>query len=303
MIGGRGARGPEESTVADRVERWRTPVDVRTVDGAALHSYAAGEPGRPAAVIASACGMPAALCEGWLRFLSRDYRAVTWETRGLFGQLGGAESFDRIGHDVAAQAEDLIAVMDHHELASAHVMGLCGGAVVALRAAATWPNRVSSLSLWHGDYELGLDCPKTTHQHNLKALMAMAAESRADAAAIRTALSATARVSVPVELADLVLYPYLSAELFYRYCALTGAIMEADVAGLLSAVCQPTLVVTSQDDQTAHPAGSHHVAATLPGAVLRVEPHGDHISAFGASPRLQRILTDFLTELRSEPAA
>jgi pimeloyl-ACP methyl ester carboxylesterase len=289
--------------VADRIEQWRTPAEVRTVDGAALRSYTAGEPGGPAAVIASACGMPAALCEGWLRFLSRDHRALTWETRGLFGQLGGAESFDRIGHDVAAQAEDLIAVMDHHGLASAHVMGLCGGAVVALRAAATWPDRISSLSLWHGDYELGLDCPKTTHQHNLKALMAMAAESRADAATIRTALHATARASVPAEFADLVLYPYLSAELFYRYCVLTGAIMAADVAGLLGAVRLPTLVVTSQDDQTAHPAGSHRVAAALPGAVLRVEPHGDHISVFGASPRLQRILTDFLAALQSERVA
>jgi pimeloyl-ACP methyl ester carboxylesterase len=245
--------------------------------------------------------MPAILCEAWMRSLARDHFVVTWETRALFGDIGSAEAFDRLGHDVTAQTGDLIAVMDHHELASAHIMGLCGGAVLALQAAATRPQRVSSLSLWHGDYELGAGCPKTPHQHNLKLLMAMAKESREDAAAINAALRATAMAAVPIEVAHLVLYPYLNAELFYRYCALTEAIMGTDVTALLATVHQPTLVVTSEDDTTAHPAGSHRVAASLPRAVLRVEPHGDHISVFGASSRLQHMLIDFLAD--TEPAA
>ncbi|HEU5107880.1 MAG TPA: alpha/beta hydrolase [Micromonosporaceae bacterium] len=297
-VGARAEVGGVAAAVADGgFDRLRAPSTVSTPDGAELRTYAAGQRGRPAIVIASACGMPGALCEPWMRFLARDHFVVTWETRGLFGRLGAADQFDRLGHDPAAQAADLLTVMDSYELPTAHLMGLCGGAVLALRAAGERPERVSSLSLWHGDYELGAGCPKTDHQHNLKALMEMAVQSRASAAVINAALCQTAMAAVPVSVAHLVVYPYVNAELFYRYCALTGSIMSADVASLLGAVRQPALVVTSEDDHTAHPAGSHRVAAALPAAQLRVEPHGDHISVFSAAPRLRRILTDFLGSL------
>ena len=267
--------------------------DAVAADGAVLRTYAAGDPGRPAVVLASACGMPAALCEPWLRALATDHYAVTWETRGLFGGPADDAGFDALGHGLDAQATDLLTVMDRHKLPTAHVMGLCGGAVIAVRAAAEQPERILSLSLWHGDFS-GSPGPTTGHQDNLKALMAMAAGSRGDAAAINAALAQTAMSAVPPDVAHLVGYPYASAELFYRYCLLTGATMTTDVSAALRRVRQPTLLVTSEDDHTAHPGGTHRAATLLPDAVLRVEPHGDHISVFGAGPRLQRILTDFL---------
>jgi 3-oxoadipate enol-lactonase len=270
------------------------PVPV-PVAGTAVRSYAAGRPGRPGVVLASACGMPAELCRPWLRFLGAGYHAVTWETRGRFGDLDSPAGFDALGSDVDTQAADLVAVMDRHGIGRAHVMGLCGGAVIALSAAARYPDRISSLSLWHGDFS-GTRGPTTDHQDNLKALLAMAATSRADAAAINDALAQTTLGAVPAHVADLVAYPYRTAELFYRYCVLTGATMHTDVDGVLPLVRQRTLVVTSEDDRTAHPGGSHLVAARLPAAVLQVEPHGDHISVFDASARLQRVLTDFIRD-------
>lgn len=300
-----GARAAVECAVqaaaADSFEAWRCPTDVLTADGSRLRTYTAGEAGRPAVVLASACGMPAQLCESWMRFLARDHFVVTWETRGLFGELGNPAGFDARGHDVDVQAADLLAVLDHHGAVSAHVMGLCGGAVVALRAAGAAPRRISSLSLWHGDYELGAAVPKTSHQQNLAALMSLAVRSRTDAAAINAALAATAMSAVPADVGHLVVYPYLNSELFYRYCALTGAIMSTDVAGLLDAVPQPSLIVTSEDDTTAHPAGSHRVAAALTASVLRVEPHGDHISVFGAGAPLTRLMARFLAEPVARP--
>jgi 3-oxoadipate enol-lactonase len=287
------------AALAETVSAWRSPVEAVTADGARLRTYSAGRPGAPAVVLASACGMPAQLCEPWMRVLGREYHVLTWETRGLFGDLGTPAAFDALGHGVDAQAHDLLAVLDHHGVETAHVMGLCGGAVVALRAAGLSPHRVSALSLWHGDYELGPAVPKTSHQQNLKALMAMAARGRTDAAAINTALAGTATAAVPADVAHLVVYPYVTAELFYRYCVLTGAIMAHDVAALLDAVRQPAFVVTSGDDTTAHPAGSHHVAGALVAGHLTVEPHGDHISVFGAGERLARLMTGFLT--RSAP--
>jgi len=278
----------------------RAAADVLTADGARLRSYGAGRPGRPAIVLASACGMPAGLCARWLHRLAAEHHVLTWETRGMFGDLGPPAEFDRLGHDVAAQTADLVAVLDHHGVAAAHVMGLCGGAVIALHAAAGHPARVRSLSLWHGDFS-GSPWPTTSHQDDLRALLAMALRSRDDAAAINAALRQSATAALPAELAGLVGYPYRSAELFYRYCVLTAATMTTDVTGLLAAIAQPCLVVTSEDDRTADPAGSRRVAAALPNAVLRVQPHGDHLSAFAAGERLRRWLADFLAG-QAEPA-
>ena len=290
---------------AEAFAGFRSGADVRTADGATLRTYAAGDPTRPAVVLASACGMPAELCEPWMRALAADHLVITWETRGLFADAPYAArdvaAFDRLAGDVAAQAGDLLAVLDHHGISTAHVMGLCGGAVIALRAAAVAAGRITSLSLWHGDFS-GTATPTTGHQDNLKALLAMAAGSRADAAAINGALVATALDAVPADVAHLVVYPYADDELFYRYCILTGATMTTDLGALLPGITQPCLVVTSEDDRTAHPGGSHAIAGRLPRARLRVEPHGDHISVFGADARLQHILTDFLNTVDAAPS-
>ncbi|MEU3825481.1 hypothetical protein GT045_27760 [Streptomyces sp. SID486] len=268
-------------------------MEVVDSSGVAVRGYSAGEPGAPAVVLASACGMPVRLCEPWMRRLAPGHHVVTWETRGMFGEPGTPSAFDALSHDVAAQAADLVAVMDHYGVGTAHVMGLCGGAVIALRAAAAAPGRVASLSLWHGDFS-GTPGPMTDHQRDLRGLLQLAARSRADAAMINEAIADTAAARVPADVAELVMHPYSTDELFHRYSRLTLATMTEDITPHLPAVRAPALVVTSEDDHTAHPDGSHRIAAALPGARLRVEPHGDHISVFGAAARLHRILAGFL---------
>ena len=226
-------------------------------------------------------------------FLAQDYHVLTWESRGLFAETPG---FDHLASDVVAQVGDLFAVMDHAGVEHAHLMGLCGGAVIALAAAATQPTRVTSLSLWHGDYELGANCPKTDHQHDLKALMIMAAESRESAESVRTAICHSMSKALP-DLAHLVLYPYANAELMFRYGKLNGAIMDTDARPFMDRVTQPVLVVTAENDATAHPAGSRQAAERLANAVLRVEPHGDHISLFHAGANTTRLLASFLARM------
>jgi 3-oxoadipate enol-lactonase len=174
------------------------------------------------------------------------------------------------------------------------VIGLCGGAVIALAAAAGQPGRISSLSLWHGAYEFASGSPKTKFQQDLIELMAIAANSRAAARSVQTAFYQVALTSTPAELAHFVLYPYTSPELFYRYCRLNVSLASTDVEPYLGKVEQPTLVVTSQDDETAHPQGSRQVAEGVRDARLRVEPHGDHSSLFHADNSLMQVAVDFI---------
>ncbi|MEU8324771.1 alpha/beta hydrolase [Nonomuraea sp. NPDC048881] len=281
-----------DGAARDGFEGLCTREEVARADGGPpLPAYAAGDPRAPAVVIVAACGMPARLCEQWMRFLSRTHHVLTWETRALFGPDPSAEPPDA---GVPAQAGDLFAVMDHFGVRRAHLMCLCGGAVIGLAAAHLDPGRVGSLSLWHGDFAAVKGADRTHHQQNLVGLMEMAAAGPDRAAAIHPVLCQTMLSSVPPDLAHLVVYPYATPELLHRYCRLNGEIMTTDVSPWLAGIDRPVLVVSSHDDETAHPAGSKAVAAALPDAVLHLRAHGDHISLFKGDPELMDMARDFI---------
>lgn len=283
-----------DDVIAASFERFCSISRAVAPDGVPVRTYSAGDPRRATVVIAAACGMPAKLAEPWMRRLAGEYHVVTWETRGLFGDEAAAVRADGLAHDARAQAADLFAVLDRWGARRAHVMGMCGGAVIALTAAAQQPERISSLSLWHGDFDLGRGCPKTKHQRDLKALLDMATEGLVTPAALHRMLCDATLKSASPDLAHLVLYPYATPDLLFRYCKLNGSLMGTDVSGLLGAVTQPVLVVTSEDDATTHPSGSRSVAAALPDATLHVAPHGDHISLFHGEPELIQLASDFI---------
>jgi len=264
---------------------------VRSFDGAMLRSYSAGAPRRGTVALVAACGMPAKLCERWMRFLGESHFVITWESRLLFEDLTADQEW---AYDVDAHVADLFAVMDHYGVRQAHLMGLCGGAVVAIAAAAKRRDRVRSLSLWHGDYELGSACPKTRHQKDLQALMAVAASSQSQAEQIHQMFSHNLLKNFRKDLAHVVLYPYANSQLLHRYGKSNGNIMQTNVSSLLSQATQPSLVVTSEDDNTAHPAGSMFVAERLPNARLQVEKHGDHLSIFDARSHVTEAASRFL---------
>jgi pimeloyl-ACP methyl ester carboxylesterase len=265
---------------------------VESSDGAPLRVYSSGQRSDTAIILVSACGMPAKLCDRWMDFLGKDHFVITWESRGLFEE---PSDFDAMGFDVATQAEDLFAVMDHFGVKTTHLLGLCGGAVIAIQAAAAQPARVSSMSLWHGDFDLGAGSLKTKHQRDLQALMTFAAAGRARAASVHKVFQQSDVMSLRPELAHLILYPYATAEMFFRYAKLNGSIMNTDVSALLERISHPTLVVTSEDDSTAHPDGSVRVAKGIPNAILHVEPHGDHLSLFEAQPHITALAARFIS--------
>jgi 3-oxoadipate enol-lactonase len=203
-------------------------VEVVSFDGVPLRAYAGGKKDAKAVVVVPVCGMPVELSERWLRSLADDYYVITWESRGLFGEIA---DFDTLAYDVESQAKDLLAVMDHFGVGFAHVMGLCGGAVIALIASSVAPERVSTLSLWHGDYELGSNCPKTRHQQDLLMLMSMASESRKQAASLQKLfIKPSVLNNMRADVAHLILYPYATGELLFRYAKLNGRQIGQSIA-------------------------------------------------------------------------
>src|SRR5260370_17503713 len=118
--------------------------------------------------------------------------------------------------------------MGHFRVLRAHFMGMCGAALIALTAAAQSHARVSSLSIWHGDLDLGATCPKTTHQRDLQAVISMATEQHVIPRDLHRVLCQSMTANVPEDLNPLVLYPYASPELLFAYCKLTGNIIRTN---------------------------------------------------------------------------
>ncbi|WP_053657883.1 alpha/beta fold hydrolase [Micromonospora sp. NRRL B-16802] len=270
---------------------------IRTVpraNGTVITVVESGPPDAPGVLISPPCSLSYRIALPWLRALNSSYRCVIMQTRGTTEPIVDEKDFDRRGYDLSHQVQDLVAVVDELALGPAHVMGLCAGASVALAATAQRPDLVSSLSLWHADLEMGGDAEKTDHQVNLRALMDLGGESRDTAAWLRGKLTSGPMTGVPAGIGPLVVRPYATTELFYRYAKLTAATMHWDSRPTAAGVHQPCLVITSEDDDTAHPAGSRRLAEIVPGARLVVAEHGNHLDAFRATAEQVRSLRSFL---------
>lgn len=267
---------------------------VHRPDGSVITAVEAGPRGARCVLISPPCALSYRLSLPWLRALRSCFRCVVMQTRGTSERIGNGEDFDRRGHDVSHQADDLLALTEDLSTGPVHVMGLCDGAAVALTAAAKRPDRVSSVSLWHAALELGSEAAKTDHQINLGALLDLGGESRSTAAWLRQKLTSGPMSGVPERIGPLVVRPYATPELFYRYARLCGATMHWDSRQTAAEVSQPCLVVTSEDDETAHPASSRRLAEIVPGARLVTAEHGTHLDAFRATAVQVACLSSFL---------
>jgi len=205
----------------------------------------------------------------------------------LFGPASGKGT--SLG--IEAQIWDACAVLDAAEWQEVHVLAICGGAALALAFAAKHPDRVRSLGLWFGDYELGDLAPKTAHQRNLRALMQMAVQNRVSSAQLHAVLlQVVTKLSEP-DLAPLALYPYANACLLERYCRMNHAIMSMDCSQHLGCVRAPSFVAYNSSDATTHPEGSRLVAQRL-GAKLESVPASGHLGAFrGHAADVERALS------------
>jgi 3-oxoadipate enol-lactonase len=77
---------------------------------------------------------------GWQDDFAERLRLITYDRRGC-----ESSSCPHAGYELANQARDLEALLDHLALAEAHLFASSAGGPIALLFAATWPHRVRSL--------------------------------------------------------------------------------------------------------------------------------------------------------------
>src|SRR6201999_2064130 len=138
------------------------------------------------------------------------------------------------------QSDDLQAVIQRYCPEPPHVMGICGGAVVALNAARRPGLNLAGLSLWYGDYNFADPALQTDYQRNLQWMMETAATGLESAQLVHDLFNDKAMLkSLNKRHAAAILCPYADVDNLRRYALLNGAIMAADVAALAREVAMP----------------------------------------------------------------
>lgn len=258
-----------------------------------LGAFVAGPAGAPVVVLVNALGVEQRALAPLAARLARRHRVVIGERIGLSASAGA-----EVPCGPAEHAADLVAILDALGIGAAHALvGWCTGAAIALRFAATCPDRARSLVLLNAAFAFEQDVPATDHQRTLAAILPRVVRTPSLARTFARMLADTAAppawaAAPDPTLAEAIAAPVRDADALRRYARqFTAFLAEADDT-LFQRVRSPSLVIAGDRDAVAHPAQSEEIARRLPDAELQRVPEGDHYLLWNADP-LVEALEDF----------
>lgn len=207
----------------------------------------------------------------WLHDVSRFARVVNLDKRGV----GLSERSVGVA-DLETRMDDVRAVMDAVGLERAHLLGVSEGGPMSILFAATYPDRVESLTLvsTFARFASGGDHPwmSTAAQH--ETTTRLMEEHWGSGRCLGAFLPREERT--PENLARLADYEVHSASpMAVRQLMDMNA--SIDVTSVLPSISVPTLVVLTTGDQQVPPQCGRYLAEHIPGAQL-LEIPGTHLS-------------------------
>jgi 3-oxoadipate enol-lactonase len=119
------------------------------VAGAVLHARADGSEGRPCVLLLNSLATDLAMWEPQIAALSQRFRVLRYDVRGH-----GRSSAAPAPYSMAMLTEDLFAVLAHHKINRAHLVGLSLGAVIAVAAALERPAMAASVTVCDSRVEM-----------------------------------------------------------------------------------------------------------------------------------------------------
>ena len=256
-------------------------------DGTRLHYQVTGRPGTPPALFIQGLGADKHLWDLQRFGLAWSLRAFALDNRGA-----GRSDKPHGPYSLVEMADDAVAVLDHAEVDTAHVIGASMGGAIAQILALNYPARVRSLTLactacrnhpWRR--ELLASWAATAGERGMGTMTREAARWVIGPRSFRRIMPALGWLG-PVALGGPV----------HGFAAQVDAILAAD-DGLptdLAAIDVPTLVVVGNQDILTPRGDSEELAELIPTAELVVISGAAHGLMVEHATTFNRVLKEFL---------
>ncbi|WP_312573376.1 alpha/beta hydrolase [Clostridium sp.] len=239
-----------------------------------LQVLAKGVPGSEAIIIIPPCAVPIRVFEPMIDEFSKHYFTITFENPYLFHLW---RSLPEPSGNISDEVDYIGAVLKEFNITHAHLVGICGGAPIALAAAEKFGDLIKSIVVCHGDLKFGSDVAQTPFKQQFASYLSGALKNEKKAIDVHTLfLDPSLLHGVSDELGPFIMYPYADFKLFMRYSKLNLALMEFDATKTACNVNQPTLIITSCDDRMAHPEGSYRLHQIILDSELKIKESGSH---------------------------
>lgn len=199
------------------------------------------------------------------------FHTVACDCRGY----GGSDDYDG-PLAFGAYADDVVRLLRHFQVQSAHLVGLSMGGRVALDLAVRYPQCVASLVLCdtHRGFARFTDAAKEDFIRLRKEPLIKGGEPKDIAVPVAKSLAgAKASPQVFQRLVE-----SLSSLHKESYIKSLEATVMADKEVDLASLRVPTLVVVGEDDRLTPPAEATIIAAAIPGAEFLLIPEAGHLS-------------------------
>ncbi len=247
---------------------------IKSVNGLNFDVYSQGNPSKEAVILIPPCGIPAQLFQPWLDILGRQNYTLTMENPFLFGD---PYSLPDPSWDISQEVDYIGAILEKNNISCAHLVGICGGAPIALAAAARFSKQIASLIVCHGDLNFGLNTPRTPFQQQFQGLLSDSSNNISRAKEVYALfLDPAVLFGLPNQLGPFVLYPYSDFRLFQRYSKINSGLMSFDATKPAQRITQPVMIISSRDDRMTHPETSQRLHQMIENSFLWERESGSH---------------------------
>lgn len=263
---------------------------VQREDGAAISYDVDGPLDGPVVVLVMGLAWPAAMWFRQVPALAETYRVIRMDNRGAgkTGDVPGAP------YTVDTMAADCLAIMDDAGVASAQVVGISMGGLIAQEMALSAPDRLSSL------------CLVATHPGIANAVV------NPDAMAVlmqrgEMTPQEAAEISIPYNYAPGTSREVIEEDWSVRmplaasnegYLAQAMGSSQWNGYDRIASIAMPTLVLHGELDSLVPPANGENIAARIPGAELVMVPDANHVLTTDQPEQVNKVLLDWLDRHR-----
>lgn len=266
---------------------WTTPpVFERAPDGTAFE--ATGPEDAPTVLLIHGLGLSRRLWDQHLEAFS-GYRVLAYDLYGHGDSLPVPETAS-----LTLFARQIAALLDHLEIAAAHIVGFSIGGMINRRFALDYPNRTESLCILNSPHDRGHKAQEAV-EARARSVRDQGAFSTFDAALKRwfthACLAGERAAGAPQLVRDW--RGQVDAE-SYAQTAWVLAHGVRELTGRVGEISIPALVMTSQNDSGSTVAMTQEIAKEIPGALTHIVPQLQHLGLMEAPDSFTTPILTFL---------